>query len=278
MKPKQIRIVLQLSLIAFLFVFLVPVLPYRIPAMICPLPPGTGLINDWGCHPVPSGRYYTGYYSLGLVIFKWGALWNPPAYYSVMSIGGPAFLLTVLSVSLLSVLLMSPEIMNGIRHLTSNLNSDSKRHMELSYSNNHLIMSKWLDKVGVLMMTRGKIALLGLATGLVIIGAGLAIFGASYTVTSCTGNGGIYTLPAGSVFRGFYPIWSPPVRNTVLVCGNFTPQFSTVNYTVSYTLNYLGIMIVIMALMPASVLAFVNRQSNTSRQVVEERKITETIS
>jgi hypothetical protein len=80
---------------------------------------------------------------------------------------------------------------------------------------------------------------LALASVATVARATLVIFGASYTVTSCTwASGTIATMPSGSVIQDHHPVWNPLVGNTVLACGDFTPPPSTVNYTINYTLNY----------------------------------------
>lgn len=106
---------------------------------------------------------------------------------------------------------------------------------------------------------------------LVAVGAALTIFGAAYTVTACNwSSGSVYTLPAGIVFRGFYPIWNPPVRNTALVCGNWTPAPSSVDYTVNYTVNYAGAVVLIMAAV-LTAFAFWTKELKPSRGNIAAR-------
>lgn len=126
---KLVRRTMAILLFSFLFIFFVPIVPYKI-------------LNDCvvlsGCpHLVsPHTIYFTGYYSIGLSVFKWGASWSGfLSYYSppriAIGFGGSisqltalgALLIVVLPLSLLAIALVSPEIVNGVRRLMSNLHS-----------------------------------------------------------------------------------------------------------------------------------------------------------
>ncbi|MDG6908329.1 MAG: hypothetical protein JRN20_21370 [Nitrososphaerota archaeon] len=140
MKSKEVRVGIAIFLLAFIFVFFVPIFPYKTP-VVCPL--------GSHCLYIPSGTYNTGYDSLGLIVFNWGSSWSSGAqwpYYlplpKVMisletsldqltgGLGG--LFLTVLPISLLAVALISPEIISGIRHLKLCRSADPKDHMERS--------------------------------------------------------------------------------------------------------------------------------------------------
>lgn len=108
---KRIRIGIASILFGFLFVFFLPLIPFKI-AVSCP-----------ACNS-PVGGYYTGYNSIGLEIFKWGASWqNFGQYYTVpvisvsggvLSVGGVLFFL-VLPASLIAAWIVIPELISGIR-------------------------------------------------------------------------------------------------------------------------------------------------------------------
>lgn len=110
---------------SFLFIFFAPIVPYKILNDCAALP---------GCLVTsPHVAYFTGYNSIGLTVFKWGATWS--SYLSrystprmVINLSGTASVLTaseallflVLPLSLLAIALISQDIVSGVRHLKSN--------------------------------------------------------------------------------------------------------------------------------------------------------------
>ena len=140
MKVRQIRVGVAIFLVIFLFVFFVPIIPYKTP-VICPI--------GSHCLYVPPGTYNTGYDSLGLIVFKLGASWWSGAqwpYYlplpsamisletSVDQLTGGlgSLFLAALPISLLVVVLISPEIVSGIRHLKSRHSTDPIEQIEMA--------------------------------------------------------------------------------------------------------------------------------------------------
>lgn len=67
---KTIRMGVASFLFSFLFVFFLPLVPFKIAVPPC-------IVSGFGC-PVMSGSYYTGYNSIGSEIFKWGGILAKP--------------------------------------------------------------------------------------------------------------------------------------------------------------------------------------------------------
>lgn len=116
-------------LLSFLFVFFAPIVRYKILNDCAALPGCLHLTS-------PHVAYFTGYNSIGLAVFKWGASWsNFLSYYSppriAINMSGSTSLLTasgallfvLLPLSLLALAFISPDIIIGVRRLMSNLHS-----------------------------------------------------------------------------------------------------------------------------------------------------------
>lgn len=115
---KIIRIGVALVIFSFLFVFVLPLIPFKIA-----VPPCTGSAPIlFGC-PDQVGGHYSGYNSVGLLLFKWGASWqNGQGYASPFVTGSsiPGLLFIILLPSMLAgIWTMSPEIIDGMHSLKS---------------------------------------------------------------------------------------------------------------------------------------------------------------
>ncbi|MDH2901802.1 MAG: hypothetical protein PXY39_12610 [archaeon] len=115
---KTIRMGVASFLFSFLFVFFLPLVPFKIAVPPC-------IVSGFGC-PEMSGSYYTGYNSIGSEIFKWGASWQnlgqyyvPPAIsynMSELTAMGALFFIALPAI-LAGVWTISPEIIGGVHDL-----------------------------------------------------------------------------------------------------------------------------------------------------------------
>lgn len=98
---RTLRLGIALAVTIFVFTFFVPIVPYRTQA-VC---------TSMFCGLTPIGGFYTGYNSLGLILFHWGAsldtsfgdsTYVPPIV--MMTIGGEPSYLTAFGVSMFILL------------------------------------------------------------------------------------------------------------------------------------------------------------------------------
>ena len=95
MQFRTVRIAIALAVALLAFIFFAPLVPFRTQA-VC---------SSMFCQLMPTGGFYTGYNSIGLLLFHWGAsldtsfgiaTYNPPII--IVTLGGSPSLLTAFGV------------------------------------------------------------------------------------------------------------------------------------------------------------------------------------